>query len=299
MTDPRKYLDPKTLVKIQRLDMIARLIVEGFVSGLHRSPYHGFSVEFAEHREYTPGDDLRYLDWKVYGKSDRFYIKQYEEETNLSAYILLDSSESMRYKSDTLTKYQYGCFIAAALAYVIIKQQDTVGLGLFDNEVRSFLPPSSHASHLKHIVHALDTAETDKKTDLGGIFHTLAERIRKKGLVIIISDLFDDPEKILSGLRHFRHRKHEVILFHVMAHEERNFSFDRMTQFIGLEGYENVIVDPKSLRKAYLEEVDTFCNALRRGCRLERIDYVSIDTQTPLDVALTSYLATRADRRLS
>lgn len=299
MSDPRKYLDPKTLVKIQRLDMIARLIVEGFVSGMHRSPYHGFSVEFAEHREYTPGDDIRYLDWKVYGKSDRYYIKQYEEETNLSAYLLVDCSESMRYASEPLTKYQYGCYIAAALAYMILKQQDTVGLGLFDSEVRSFLPPSSHASHIRHIVHELDTVSTDRKTDLSTIFHTLAERIRKKGLIIVISDLFDDPEKILSGLRHFRHRKHEVILFHVMAHEEREFTFDTMTQFIGLEGYENLIVEPKSLRKAYLEEVETFCSALRRGCRLERIDYVAIDTLTPLDVALTSYLATRADRRLT
>lgn len=299
MTDPRKYLDPKTLVKIQRLDMIARLIVEGFVSGMHRSPYHGFSVEFAEHREYTPGDDIRYLDWKVYGKSDRYYIKQYEEETNLSAYILMDCSESMRYKSDDLSKYQYGCFIAAALSYLILKQQDTVGLALFDKEVRSFLPPSASPSHLKHIVHELDTVGTSQKTDLGSIFHTLAERIRKKGLVIVISDLFDDPAKILSGLSHFRHRKHEVILFHLMAHEERHFKFDSMTQFVGLEGLGEAIVDPKSIQKAYLEEVETFCAALKKGCRLERIDYVGIDTRTPLDVALTSYLATRADRRLN
>ncbi len=296
--ESRKYLDPKTLVKIARLDLVARLVVEGFITGLHQSPYHGFSVEFAEHREYVPGDDLRHLDWKVYGRSDRYYIKQYEEETNLHATILLDTSESMRYKSDDApcSKFEYGCFVTASLAHMILGQQDSISLGLFDDEVTKFIPPSSHPSHLKNILHQLNDTKPREKTDLGSVFEAMAERVRKKGLVIIVSDLFGDVEATIRGLRHFRHRRHELILFHVLDKAELEFPFNTMTRFEGLEGMDKVTLNPRSLRRAYLDEFEAFVKDIRRACRKSRIDYVQLHSSMPLDVALTSYLATRSER---
>jgi uncharacterized protein (DUF58 family) len=296
----KKFLDPKTLTKISRLDIIARLVVEGFVTGLHRSPYHGFSVEFAEHREYVPGDDIKHIDWKVFGRSDRYFIKQYEEETNLTATILVDGSESMRYGSseDTPNKLDYACYIAASLAYLILRQRDSVGLVTFDQKIRRFIPPGSSPSHRNLVLDALTQIEPQERTGLGGVLHSMAERCRRKGLIILISDLFDDPSEILAGLRHFRHRRHEVIVFHVMDHAERTFPFEQMTKFKGLEGLGEILCDPGALRQAYLAEVESFVAELRHGCRADRVDYVPIDTQTPLDVALTSYLATRSGMKL-
>ena len=298
MEDYRKYLDPKILVKISRLDLIARLVVEGFIAGLHKSPYHGFSVEFAEHREYVPGDDVRHIDWKVYGKTDRYYVKQYEEETNLISYIALDTSESMRYSSGAVSKMAYGCFVAASLAYLILNQQDSVGMALFDDDIYKFLPPSGHAAHLKFLLHELNQIAPRKKTDVGAILHNLAERIKRKGLIIVISDMFDDPQKALQGLHHLRHRKHEVILFHVLDRYELEFPFTQQTRFLGLEEYPELTANPRALRKAYLEELGNFTDTLKRGCRQNRIDYVPLNTAQPLDVALTSYLATRAEMKL-
>lgn len=297
----RRFLDPKTLQKISRLDIIARLVVEGSVTGLHKSPFHGFSVEFAEHREYAPGDDPKHIDWKVYGRSDRFYIKEYEEETNLTATILLDASESMKFKGEPgrLSKLEYGSMVAASLAYLVLRQRDTVGLVTFDEKIRTFIPPSSHPSHRNVILHALNTLEPKSRTTIGPVFHEMAERIKKKGLVIIISDLFDDPATILSGLRHFRHRRHEVILFHILDEWEKTFPFEAMTRFKGLEGYDEVTADPRAIRRAYLDELERFRWEIKRGCRQDRVDYVDIDTSMPLDVALTSYLATRAEMKLS
>ncbi len=297
----RRFLDPKTLQKISRLDIIARLVVEGSVTGLHKSPFHGFSVEFAEHREYAPGDDPKHIDWKVYGRSDRFYIKEYEEETNLTATILLDASESMKFKGEEgrISKLEYGSMVAASLAYLVLRQRDTVGLCTFDEKIRSFIPPSSHPSHRNVILHALNTLEPRSRTTIGPVFHEMAERIKKKGLVIIISDLFDEPATILSGLRHFRHRRHEVILFHIMDEWEKTFPFEAMTKFKGLEGLEEVTADPRAIRRAYLDELERFRWEIKRGCRQDRIDYFDIDTSMPLDVALTSYLATRAEMKLS
>ncbi|HBP19953.1 MAG TPA: DUF58 domain-containing protein [Planctomycetes bacterium] len=297
----KKYLDPKTLTKISRLDIVARLVVEGFVTGLHRSPYHGFSVEFAEHREYVPGDDIKHIDWKVYGRSDRYYIKQYEEETNLTATLLVDGSESMRYGSDPEgpTKLQYACFIAASLAYLILRQRDSVGLVTFDEGIRKFIPPGASPSHRNLVLDSLAQIEPAERTSLSPVLHTMAERVKRKGLVILISDLFDDPTEILAGLRHFRHRRHEVIVFHVMDHAERHFPFESMTKFKGLEALGEVLCDPSALRQAYLNEVESFIGELQHGCRGDRIDYVPVDTQTPLDVVLTSYLATRAGMKLS
>lgn len=291
-----RYLDPKTLTKISRLDIIARLVVEGFVTGLHRSPYHGFSVEFAEYREYVPGDDIKHIDWKVYGRSDRYYIKQYEEETNLTATILVDGSESMRFRSqdDLPSKLDYACYLAASLTYLILRQRDSVGLVTFDDQVRTFVPPASSASHRNLVIDALTQITPRERTSLGPVLHSMAERVRRKGLVVIISDLLDDPAAVLSGLRHFRHRRHEVIVFHVLDPAERRFPFQSMTRFRGLEALGELICDAGALRQAYLEELEQYVSELRHGCRQDRVDYVPIDTSTPLDVALTSYLATRS-----
>jgi uncharacterized protein (DUF58 family) len=298
MTDYHKYLDPRTLNKISKLEIRARLIVEGFVSGLHKSPYHGYSVEFAEHREYVPGDEIKHIDWKVYGRTDRYYIKEYEEETNLKSFVLLDQSESMSYGSDGMTKLEYGATVAASLAYMILRQQDSVGLVLFDDEVKTLVPPSSHPSHLKYVIHALEEAEPGKKTNVGVILHDMAERIQKRGLIIVISDLFDDVRNVLMGLKHLRHRKHEVILFHLLDRDEVSFPFQRVTLFEGLEEFPHLLTDPRALRKAYLEEVAAFQKDVKKGCIRDKIDYVQITTDTLLDVALTQYLTTRmAGRR--
>lgn len=294
----QKYLDPQTLAKLQGLELRARLIVEGYVSGVHRSPYHGFSIEFAEHREYVPGDDLRYVDWKVFGKTDKFYLKQYEEETNLVCHLLLDTSESMRYRSEgaALSKLEYAQCVAASLAYLILQQQDSVGLVNFDSEIRTLIRGSSNPSHLKQLLHVMSESRPQKKTATGPIFHDLAERIKKRGLVVVLSDLFDDVPSMLAGLKHFRHRRHEVILFHVLDPAELDFPFRQPTLFRGLEGWPELLADPRSLRKAYLAEFDRYVRELRQGCRAHRIDYVPMRTDQPLDVALSAYLASRLAR---
>ena len=298
-TELSRYLDPKTLTKIGSLDLKARLIVEGYISGQHKSPYHGFSVEFAEHREYSPGDDLKHLDWKVFAKSDRFYIKQYEEETNLRSYILLDTSESMKYASPgSISKLEYACYIAASLTYMLIRQQDSVGMVLFDNKVKKFIPASASPAHLRLLLHELKQIAPEQRTDTGMILHDLAERIKRKGLVVILSDLFDDPDKLLSGLQHFRHRRHEVIMFQILDEFEMGFPFDNMTMFEGYEGWQELLCDPRALRKGYMEEYQAFTEKMKRGCRNSKIDFVPICTKHPLDVVLSAYLATRANCRV-
>ena len=294
--DPRKYLDPKVLAKIHRLEVKARLIVEGFITGLHKSPYHGYSIEFAEHREYVPGDDIRHIDWKVFGRTDRFHIKQYEEETNLKSYILLDASESMQYGHAETSKYLYGSYIAAALSYLLLRQQDAVGLSIFDEKVRNFLPPATSHQHFLNIIRELDSQETASKTNLGTILDTFAGQIRGKGLVVIISDMFDEMEHIQKGLRHLRHKGHEVILFHLLDREELTFPFQRTTLFEGLESSDELLIDPRALRKAYLEELENYQTELKRTCRNQAIDYIAIDNGQKLDVALTAYIALRAGR---
>jgi len=292
-----KYLDPEVLNAIAGLELKARLIVEGFVSGMHRSPFHGFSVEFAEHREYVPGDDVRFVDWKVYGKSDRYYIKQYEEETNLRAWIFVDCSESMEYGSGGMTKIDYARHVAAALGYLITQQQDAVGLVLFDSELRTVLPPASSAGHLRMLIRQLADAQTRGKTGVEGAVRQASERLGRRGLVVIISDLLDQADSVLAGVRQLRHRKHEVVLFHLLDRDERTFPFERMTRFEGLEEMPHVMADPASLRTQYLKELETFTRTLRRGCLGNHADFVELDTYTPLDVALSSYLASRSKRR--
>jgi uncharacterized protein (DUF58 family) len=291
------FLDPKVLNKITRLDLKARHIVEGFMGGMHKSPYHGFSVEFAEHREYAPGDDLKHLDWKVFGRSDRLFIKEYELETNLRSHILLDTSESMDYGGKETTKLELASHIAASMAYLILRQQDSVGMVCFDKEVKSFIPASSSMGHLRPILGTLAQSEGKNKTDLGAVLNALAERIQRRGLIILISDLFDKPETILKSLQHFSHKRHDVIVFHVLDEYELTFPFERMTLFEGLEDYPKQLVDPRSLRKAYLAEVNQFCEEIRKGCVRQMVDYVRISTDQDLDVELTKYLASRLSIR--
>jgi uncharacterized protein (DUF58 family) len=293
--DVQQLLDPQMLARLQRAPLRARSIVEGYVSGVHRSPFHGFSIEFAEHREYAPGDDLRYLDWKVFGRTDKYYLKQFEEETNLVCHLLLDTSESMCYRSAAapMSKLEYARRAAAALAYLVLHQQDSVGLVAFDREIRSLVRASSNPSHLKEILHVMETVSAERKTSTGPIFHDLSERLKKRGIVIVISDLFDDLDSMMTGLKHLRHRRHEVIVMHVLDPAELEFPFDDITLFHGLEQLPDVLAEPRALRNAYLAEFGRYLHKLKAGCRAQAIDYVPMRTDQSLEVALSSYLASR------
>ncbi|WP_406696673.1 DUF58 domain-containing protein [Singulisphaera sp. Ch08] len=298
MENSQKYLNPQTLASLEGLDLQARLVVEGYVAGMHPSPYHGFSVEFAEHREYVPGDDIRHVDWKVWSKTDKLYLKQYEEETNLLLYLLLDTSESMGYASgNNVTKLQYSQFVAAALGYMVLQQQDSVGLALFDDMVRRYLKPAGQPSHLKELIHLMDTSPAREKSDLSLVFHDLAERFKKRGVIAIFSDLFDDVPKIVAGLRHFRHRRHEVIVFHILDPAELDFPFRDTTLFKGMEGMPEILTEPHALRRAYQAEISAYLAEVKKGCQMIDIDYVPIRTDMDLDLALSSYLASRAARK--
>ncbi len=293
-----KSLDPKTLARIKGLRLRARHIVEGYVAGLHRSPFRGFSIEFAEHREYVPGDDLRYVDWKVYGRTDKFYLKQYEDETNLICYLVLDASESMRYRGpeSAWSKFEYARTMAAALAWLVLQQQDSVGLITFDTGIRSSVRPSSNPSHLQQILDVLEATVPENRTAAAPIFHELAERMNKRGVVVILSDLFDDVSAWMTGLRHFRHRRHDVILLQVLDRAELDFPFSRPTRFRGLEQWPEVVTDPRALRRAYLGEFRKFLQAVRLGCRQNGVDYHEMLTDIPLDKALSSYLSARVQK---
>ena len=295
MEDSRKYLDPKILARLKGLRLRARLIVEGYVSGVHRSPFHGFSIEFAEHREYAPGDDLRYLDWKVFGRTDKYYLKQFEEETNLICYLLLDTSESMRYQSPAaaMSKLEYAQCAAASLAYLILQQQDSVGLVTFDQEIRALVRASSNPSHMEQLVRVMEESAPERKTATGAIFHELAERLKKRGIIIVLSDLFDDVDAMMAGLKHLRHRRHEVVLLHVLDPAELDFPFQQPTLFRGLEQLPDVLAEPRGLRRAYLREFNQFVHRLKQGCRMQQIDYAQMRTDESLEVALSSYLGSR------
>jgi uncharacterized protein (DUF58 family) len=294
--DPQKYLDPLTLAKVRGLELQARLVVEGYLSGMHKSPYHGFSVEFAQHREYVPGDDIKHVDWKVYGRTGRFFLKQYEEETNLICWILLDVSESMRYGSGGVTKYDYACMAAGALAYLVLQQSDSVGFVTFDNQIRKFLKPSSQPSHLKDIVHVMNQGVGGEKTHMAPLFHDMAERISRRALVFVLSDLFDEVGDVLMGFKHLRHKRHEVVLWHILDAAELTFPFHEATLFRGMEQEPELLTDPRSLRASYLEQIENFISQLQHGCRDQNIDYVQLRTDTRLNVALSSYLAHRLTR---
>ncbi len=295
--DPRKYLDPRTLAKVRSLELKARLIVEGYLSGQHKSPYHGFSVEFAQHREYVPGDDTKHIDWKVYSRTGRFYLKQYEEETNLVCWIMLDTSESMKYGSiDGMSKFDYACMAAAALAYMVLHQSDAVGFVTFDSQVRNFLKPSSQMSQLKEMVHIMGQGVGKEKSNMAPLFHDMAERINRRSIIFLLSDMFEELEPILSGLKHLRHKRHEVVLWNILDGAELTFPFDESTLFRGMEQYPDLLTDPRSLKQGYLDQIEGFIHQLRKGCRDQNIDYVQLRTDTPLNVAMSSYLAHRSKR---
>ena len=297
MDDPKRYLEPLTLAKVRSLELKARLVVEGYLSGMHKSPYHGFSVEFAQHREYVPGDDIKHIDWKVYGRTGKFFLKQYEEETNLICWILLDVSESMRYGSGAgMTKYDYACTAAASLAYMVLHQADSIGFVTFDSEVRAFRKPSSQPSHLKELINVMNEGASREKSLMAPLFHDLAERLNRRALVFILSDMFDEVDDILAGFKHLRHKRHEVVLWHILDGAELTFPFQEATLFSGLEQYPELLTDPRSLRESYLEEIGGFLRTLQRGCLDQNIDYVQLRTDTPLNVALSSYLAHRLTR---
>lgn len=299
-TNAKQYLRPEILARLGGLEFRARMVVEGFVSGMHRSPYHGHSVEFAQHREYVPGDDLRRLDWRVYGKTDRFYVKQYEEETNLRAQVMLDCSSSMRYpehgtESGRMTKFEYAATLAASLAYLLTHQQDAVGLLLFDDAIRANLPPASNQVHLRSVIRRIEEALLDRPTNARAVFRPLAAELYRRSIVIVISDLLAPPDEVAAGLERFRQDRHEVIVLHVLDHDEREFPFQDNTLFEGLEDSGlQVLADPQSLRNAYQEALHAFITRVRAACVNARIDYVGLSTSDPLDEALRGYLAARA-----
>jgi len=294
LQDYRKYLKPDVVAKLANMELVARLVVEGFITGLHKSPYHGFSVEFAEHRQYMPGDEIRHIDWKIYGKTDRYYIKQFEEETNLKAYLVLDASKSMAYASDgRLSKLEYAAFVGAALAQLMVQQRDAVGLTIYDEKIRSYMPPHATKSYLKEILRQLQLTEAGNKTGTADSLHGIAERIKRRGLVVILSDLFDKPADIMSALRHFRHKKHEVIVMQILDPMERSFAFGQDAIFKDLETSEEMMTQPWHIQKAYQEEMHKFLETYKKECRENSIDYVLIDTATPFDIALFEYLHKR------
>ena len=289
-----EFVDFETLSHISNMQLLAKTIVEGFILGLHRSPYRGFSVEFAEYRPYAPGDDTRHLDWKLYGKTDRYYIKQFEEETNLNCHVLLDTSASMGYGSRGVTKLQYGCFLAASLAYFMMLQRDATGLVLFDSQIRSLLPPRSRMTHLHRMLAELEALTAAGETASAKPLHDLAEGLKKRGLIVLISDLFDEPEQVLGGLQHFRFLGNDVIVFHIVDPAELRFPFEATTEFIDPETGERILTAPQAVRRHYLEEMEQFYGQYRRGCADLKVDYRLFDTATPLELALSEYLFKRS-----
>jgi uncharacterized protein (DUF58 family) len=299
-TDYRKYLDPKTLAKIASLDLRARLIVEGLTSGQHRSPYQGISVEFAQHRQYVQGDDIRHVDWKVLAKTDKIYLKQYLEETNLHLICVVDASESMGFgtvKADdgTLwTKYDHATAIAAALSYLTIQQQDSVGLAIFDQALSRYFKPSNSPGQWKIITQELQQVPRWNKTNTGKILGQLAEKLTHRSLIVILSDFFDDLEGLKKGLRHLRFKKHEMMVFQILDPAEIEFPFEDVTLFKGLEEAGQLLTEPRSLREAYLEQLRIFTEEMQKMCRGMRIDFTRMNSGEALDVSLSSFLATRA-----
>ncbi len=295
-----KYLQPDVVSKLATMELRARLVVEGFITGLHKSPYHGFSVEFAEHRQYMPGDEIRRVDWRVYGKTDRFYVKQFEEETNLKSYIVLDTSASMRFSSEIpkskerrISKIEYASFIAASLSYLMVQQRDAVGLTLFDSAVRKTIPPHATKQHLRRVLIELEKIRATESTNSAAALHQLADRISRRGLVIVLSDLFDEPAKVMAALKHFRHNHHEVLVMQILDPLERTFAFGNDAIFKDIETGELLTTQPYHIQRSYQEAMQNFIERYKRECRENSIDYLLLDTATPFDVALLNYLNKR------
>jgi uncharacterized protein (DUF58 family) len=297
--DYRKYLDPRTLARVSSLDLRARLIVEGLMTGMHRSPYQGISVEFAQHRPYVQGDDIRHVDWKVFAKTEKVYLKQYLEETNLHLICIVDASESMAYGTvgdaeKPWTKYDHATAIAASLSYMAIQQQDSVGLAIFDNELKRYHKPSNSPTQWKMITRELTLEPRLRKTNTGRILDQLAEKLTHRSLIVILSDFFDDLESIKKGLRHLRYKKHETMVFQILDPMEVEFPFEDVTLFKGLEELGELLTEPRSLREGYLEQLQLATEGLKKLCRGMHIDFVRMNSGEPLDVSLSGFLATRS-----
>jgi uncharacterized protein (DUF58 family) len=288
-----KYSDPEILAKISNLSLRARRVVEGTVSGMHRSPFHGFSVEFAEYREYSPGDDLRRLDWRVLAKTDRFYVKQYEEESNMRVTLVVDASASMGYGSGAMTKFDYSATLAASLATLLVGQQDPIGLALFDRQQRAWLPPAATQSQLVQIIRNLEQASPDRETELGEMLRSLAERMSRRGLIIVVSDLLTDLETFYDGLARLQYRGHEIIVFHILDRDELELPFKDLVLFRDIEGSEELFADPWAFRAAYQRAMREFINEVKRGCQNRGIDHELLTTDDDLGRALSYYLHMR------
>lgn len=294
----QSYLDPAALANIRGLDLRARLVVQGFMSGMHHSPLRGVAVEFAEYRKYCQGDDLRTLDWKVYGRTDKHYIKQFEQETNLRVLLAVDCSESMNYRhaDSPLSKREYATTAAAAIAYLALMQNDAVSLAVFDTRLQKLTKPSSHPSKWRLIVNELDSAAGDAKTSLRTVMDDLAERLHEHHLIIFLSDLFTETDDVLRGIKHLRHRGHEPIMLQVLDNAELTFPFDQPVRFDGMEGVGPILTEPRVMRQRYLEELERFTRTLRQGCHAEEADYEQLNTSAKMSFALSTYLAMRVKR---
>tara|TARA_Y100001935_G_scaffold246204_1_gene240637 strand:- start:33 stop:935 length:903 start_codon:yes stop_codon:yes gene_type:complete len=291
--DKRKFLRPEIVAQLNSMLLRAKMVVEGSIIGKHRSPYHGFSVEFAEHRSYGFGDEIRHIDWKLFGKTDRLYIKRYEEETNLSAHLILDISNSMLYGSKKITKLKYANSLIASLAYLMINQQDATGLVQFSNKINRFILPKSRPSHLNVILSQLDDNITEPDTDIEPVLHEMAERISKRGLIVLCSDLMDNPEKIINGLKHFRHKKQEVIVFHIFDRKEFEFDFKSRIKFLDMETKQEIDSEPWHIRESYTKLVSDLQKYFRRNCRKNLIDYIPVFSDQSLESCIIEYLNKR------
>jgi uncharacterized protein (DUF58 family) len=294
MSESLNFLDPSVLAGLDNLELRARIVVEGFLSGLHKSPNRGFSVEFNDYRHYQRGDDMRHVDWKLYARSDKLYIKQYEDETNVRCIILLDTSASMAYSSGGTSKLNYGITLASALAYFIMGQRDAVGLITFDDEIRDYVPAKCRQPHLMHILRTLSQVESGKKTDAVKPLTDLASSLNKKSFVILISDMLDDEKRVINTLQNLRGMGNDVITFHVMDDAELKFPFNEASEFIDMEDNESYITSPAAIRTAYMENLNEFLSYCRKQCQTSGIDYCLLNTADPLDEALSSYMAKRA-----
>jgi uncharacterized protein (DUF58 family) len=288
-----EYLQPGALAKLGGIDLVARLVVEGFMTGLHKSPYQGFNVEFAEHRQYMLGDDIRHIDWRVYGKSDRHYVKKFEEETNLKATLLVDISRSMTYAGDGITKLDYARYLAASLTYLMLRQRDSVGVATAGGGITQYVPARGSPAHLRAVMDVLEQVTPEPDTRLGTALHELSTRLVRRGLIIVLSDLLDDPDEVLRALRLLRHRKHDVVVFHIMDEAELTFPFREPLVFRDVETGETLAAQPSQLRASYLDAIGEFQETYRAGCAAHGMDYRLMSTATPFDDALLAYLSRR------
>ena len=290
---PTRFIDPGVLTRIASLELVARTVVEGFVAGLHRSPHLGFSVNFAEYRPYRPGDDIRKIDWKVFGRMDRFYVKEYEGETNTSIHVILDCSQSMDYGSGGIKKLEYAQFLAASLSYFAFKQRDSVGFVSFDERVREFVPARGSIGHLNTVLHTIERTSATQKSRFLEPLVSVAERVRRRGIIVLISDLYDEPQLVMDGLRHLALRGHDVIVFHVLDPSEIHFNFEESAQFVDLETRAEMHVVPDFLRQEYQRIIKGQIAFFEKECQKDRMDYALLETSQPLDHALFAYLLRR------